>query len=394
MNILFLSGYNINQHDGGIARITHTLANMFYNSGHNIWYLGYRKVSNDDSERQMYFPSPKPVATAENLNFIENILVTKHIDVVIVQKNPCKEYVKMLSVCKQKHNFLIVSCFHNLILTQIFNYAYGLEYKLKKHNLSFIFSLLKNKWINRFLVNIYIIKNRNLYKCIVDNSDVSVVLSEGHKKELLRMIGRKAEETIHIIPNCCDEVFRNKAEKKNEVLWVGNVDCNIKRIDYMLDIWNIVQVKHPNWILRVLGDGPSLNEMKNRAHYFNMKNIIFEGRVVPDTYYDGAKILCVTSVHESFSLVTIEAKMHGVVPVVQNSFPIACEIVNNEFDGILVTPFSISDFSEKLNSLMCDEDLINKYSENAIITSKQYSPDRILALWNNLFKVLKKNFNF
>ena len=50
MNILFLSGYNINPVDGGIARITHTLAELFIESGHCVWYLGYRKVS--DSYRQ------------------------------------------------------------------------------------------------------------------------------------------------------------------------------------------------------------------------------------------------------------------------------------------------------------------------------------------------------
>ena len=66
MNILFLSGYNINPHDGGIARVTYTLANLFQKNGHKIWFLGYRKVSKDDNMKQLYFPSANPYATDEN----------------------------------------------------------------------------------------------------------------------------------------------------------------------------------------------------------------------------------------------------------------------------------------------------------------------------------------
>jgi glycosyltransferase involved in cell wall biosynthesis len=385
MNILFLSGYNINPIDGGIARITHTLAKLFIASGHSVWYLGYRKVSDDDIRRQLYFPTGKPVATTENQNFLENVIITKRMDVVIVQKNPCKAYLKMLHECKKRHNFLIISCFHNLILTQLYNYAYGVEYKLKKGKFAFIFSLLKNKWINQLLVHFYIIKNKSLYQYIVDNSDVSVVLGEGHKNELLKMIGRKFDDSIQIIPNCINETHMNKLEKTNEVLWVGNVDCSVKRIDFMIDVWDKIQIKHPDWTLRILGDGPSLQEMKDKIRISNIKNICFEGRVIPNIYYERAKILCVTSVHESFSLVTIEAKMHGVVPVVQDSFPMAREIVNNGVDGIIVRPFSLNDFCEKLDSLMDNDELIKRYSESAIISSKYYAPTRISALWKSLF---------
>lgn len=161
MNILFLSGYNINPVDGGIARITHTLAKLFIATGHRVWYLGYRKVSDDDIRRQLYFPTGKPVATTENLNFLENVIVTKCIDVVIVQKNPCEAYLKMLHECKKRHDFLIVSCFHNLILTQFYNYAYGVEYKLKRVNLLLYSLYLKiNGLISCWFISILLRINR------------------------------------------------------------------------------------------------------------------------------------------------------------------------------------------------------------------------------------------
>ena len=384
MNLLFLSGYNINPHDGGIARITHTLASLFGEKGHIVWYLGYCKVSDDDKDKQLYFPIGKPKATVENLEYLKKIIVQKQIDVVVVQKNPCKDYIRMLYECKAQRNIQIISCFHNLILTQILNYAYTIEYQLKKKKLSFVFTLLKTKLIRRLLVRAYIVNNRGLYKYIVDHSDYTVVLSEGHKRELLRMVGRQTDESIRVIPNCCDENTSCQIEKNNEILWVGNVDCSVKRIDYMIHIWSIIHNSHPNWTLIVLGDGPSLKEMKERVKSQNIRNVRFEGRVIPDTFYDRAKILCVTSAHESFSLVTIEAKMHGVVPVVQDSFPIAREIVADGIDGVLVKPFDYKDFCEKLNALMSNERLIERYSRQARANSQQYSSGRIFALWNAL----------
>lgn len=386
MNILFLSGYNINPFDGGIARITHTLAHQFQSNGHIVWYLGYRKVSDDDSQKQLYFPSGIPEATEENIIYLEKVIYEKNINVVIVQTNPRKSYIQMLSKCKQHHSFLLISCFHNLILTQISNYAYGMEYKLKKKRLSCVFSLLKNKWLNKLIVNLYIQKNKSQYRYIVDKSDVSVVLGNSHKEELLRMIGKEEDKSIKIIPNCIDEKNSVGAYKENEILWVGSVDCSVKRIDYMIDIWQRIYQKRPNWILRILGDGPALKEMQKRVEDNKIKNIKFEGRVIPDTYYDRAKIICVTSVHESFSLVTIEAKHHGVVPVVQDSFPMAKEIVHDGVDGLLVLPFNQKDFVDKLNYLMSNEELVKEYSQQAIEHSQNYDVQRVSSLWENVFK--------
>lgn len=385
MNILFLSGFNINPNNGGVARITHTLANIFVESGHKVWYLGYRKISEDDNSRQLYFPIDTREETPANQEYLESIIESKHIDIAIVQNNPCKGYIKMLNECKKKNNFIIVSCFHNLFLTQVKNVAYSFEYNLKKKKLGIVFLLLKNKCIKQVLVSLYILKNRALHKYIVDNSDVTVVLGEDHKKELLAVLGRQFEEKIAIIPNCCDEISSGESEKANEVLWVGSADSNIKRIDYMIDIWSQVYINHPDWTLLILGDGPALQEIKNKVSSNHINNIKFEGRVIPSNYYERAKIICVTSVHESFSLVTIEAKTHGVVPVVQNNFPLAKVIVRNGVDGVLAESFNFNDFCEKLDNLMSNEELLRKYSEKAILDSKKYAPSSINALWNSLF---------
>ena len=386
MNILFLLGPNVNPQNGGVARITHTLANKFIENGHNIWYLGYRKVCEDDPDRQLYFPTAKLVSSNDNIKYLEKLLIEKSIDIVIVQHNPCREYLQMLQTCKVKHSFSIVSCFHNLVLTQVQNYAYLHEYKLRNRHLTFIYKVIKNRCVKKLLVGLYILKYRSLYKYVIDNSDISIVLSEGQKYEILKMIGRKFDNSIKIIPNCCDEKNANITDKSNEVLWVGRVDCDVKRIDFMIDVWSKIQKKHPNWILRVLGDGPALQEIKRSTVRSNINNIIFEGRVIPDAYYDRAKILCVTSSLESFSLVTIEAKMHGVVPVVQNSFPIASEIVNHGVDGLLVNPFNLNEFTETLSCLMSDEILIKKYSDCAMLSSRIYLPERIISMWEELFK--------
>ena len=95
----------------------------------------------------------------------------------------------------------------------------------------------------------------------------------------------------------------------------------------MLRIWKQVESKHPDWNLLMLGDGPSWKEMKELSKSLGLQRVSFSGRVQPEVYYKKSSILCVTSVHESFSLVTLEAQRAGCVPILNNAFspaPMRC----------------------------------------------------------------------
>ena len=61
--------------------------------------------------------------------------------------------------------------------------------------------------------------------------------------------------------------------------------------------------------------GAVMEEMKGLAGELNLKNVSFEGQVDTKPYYERSEIVCVTSAHESFSLVLAEGLSNGVIPM-------------------------------------------------------------------------------
>ena len=208
-------------------------------------------------------------------------------------------------------------------------------------------------------------------------------------QEFKIMSGLKNVDKLSCIPNCI-EVEQNEElpKKENLVIWAGNFDYYIKRPDYMLKIWSLLQNEHKNWRLFMLGDGPSFEDIKEEADQLKLERVEFKGRINPYPYYKMGKIICVTSIFESFSLVTLEGMANYSVPFAFNSFSMASTLIEDGVNGYLVDPFSIQTYANKLGYLMENEDLRNKMSAIACEKSKKYDSKNIYLMWNTLFKNL------
>ena len=390
MNILFYHKCVIDPQLGGISKITYTLANIFRTYNHNVWFLSENEnKKNDNTNIQFVLPN-RNLITEENIVFFYNILKKYNIDVVINQNALSAESSSFVEICKSKFEFKLVSCFHNSILTPIYNFALQKEYILKKKHLSFLFKLLKTRVLKSILTRIYISKHRHHYLKAVESSDAVVSLCDGLRDELSIMIGKLCLEKHYVIPNCVLIPEESVFEKQKEVLWVGTFDNSIKRPDVMLDVWKKISGRFSDWTLIFLGDGPSFVEMKSLAERYKISNIKFEGRVDPENFYKKAKILCLTSTHESFSLVTVEAKNHGVVPIIMNTFPAAKLIVENGVNGVLVDSYNIEKYTQNLIELMSNTDKLKKMSDDCINSRNQYSPLIVYKLWSKLFSEFER----
>lgn len=382
MNIIFFHSNGIVPTLGGISRITYTLGKVFCNKNNAVWYVGARNEHHkcEYSRLQSFLPSENLFAEA-NIHYIVSLIKKYNVNVVINQCALDPRYAKFLRLCKDRTDFVLVSCIHNSILTPVLNAAYQKEYHLKKKGLGFVFSLMKSNFISTLLTYAYILKHRNNYLSTLHNSDRVLVLCDGQAKELYRMCGICSSNKVKVIHNCVETFDAANCNKKNIVLWVGTFDVSVKRPDNMLYIWKRVESIHPDWELKMLGDGPSFEEMKELANELNIKNVSFEGRVNPEIYYSEASILCVTSVHESFSLVTAEAQWAGCVPILNNSFAPAAMLVQNGLNGILVEPFDNSQFADSLLRLMENPNDLSKMAINAHRSASRFSTDVVYSDW-------------
>lgn len=393
MNILFFPYNAYASNEGGIARITNTLVNEFRYQGNTVIKVGHRKNDHSviEDEHQFFLPNANMVYTKENLQFMIDICKKYSIDVLVFQ-SPVSDMMGFVAALRQNVDIKIISCIHNSILTPIYNQAYVKEYELKKQNKGWVFKLLRITWINKFITLFYIAKYRKRFRDVVSSSDAVTVLCDGQMKELKHMCGYREIKNAYVIPNCLEDINFEKVRKEKIVLWVGAFENSIKRPDLMLKVWDKVWQTHTDWKLFMLGDGPALTEMKLLSDKLSLQNIEFTGRINPKAYFSEASILCVTSTHEAFSMVTLEAMYDGVATMAFDSFTSAKLLIEDGVTGRLIQPFDVDAYAQTLEDLMENKNLLESMGNQAKQKASNYTTKTVYQKWSALFNtiVLKK----
>lgn len=207
-----------------------------------------------------------------------------------------------------------------------------------------------------------------------------IVLTEGNKKEW------KSLHNIEVIPNPLPFSSESPSSRQSKtVICVGKISYQ-KGQDLLLEIWNKIWKKYPDWKLELYGksDGSFLDtvklEEKNIYHYPPVKNI-------HDKYLESS-VYVLPSRFEGFGMVLIEAMSCGL-PVVSFDCPHGPgDIITDEQDGFLIENGHIESFADKLSQLMQNADLRQKMGSAARETSKKYHPEKIASQWDMLFKSL------
>ncbi len=203
-------------------------------------------------------------------------------------------------------------------------------------------------------------------------------------------------DKVQILPNpitipSSDFVF-DFLQKRKEVLYVGRIDENQKRIHRIIDTWALLEASFPDWKLIIVGDGVEKRNLVGKVIQLKLNNVVFEGFQNPSLYYKRASILMLTSEYEGFGLVVVEAMSFGVIPVVYGSYSAVYDIISDGVDGVIL-PYNKKGYdtefaTEKMKELMLDADKRNNLAQAAIITSKRYSVESIVDSWNKLFAKL------
>ena len=63
----------------------------------------------------------------------------------------------------------------------------------------------------------------------------------------------------------------------------------------IIETWSLLEHKHADWILRIVGDGPERDNIEHMVQKLELKNVRFEGFQYPRSYYEIASILILTS---------------------------------------------------------------------------------------------------
>ncbi len=196
-----------------------------------------------------------------------------------------------------------------------------------------------------------------------------------------------------VIPNVLD-----KSEEGGEsicvnkrVISVGSMRNPIKRFDRQIEMWREIVKTHPEWRLDIYGDGVERTMLQALIDQYKLNdNVILHGNVdnIKDKYLE-ASIFIMTSDGEGLPMVIIEAMSYGLPCISYNCSSGPQDVIRNGVDGYVVEMEQKPVFLEKLKSLMENEELRKELGQNAKERSQEYTIEKIMPMWIELFKKVK-----
>lgn len=386
MNILFYYARAIIPNDGGIASVSLSLIHQLEDTGHKIFAIARQNVGKGEYLRfQYYLPNSNSIYCEENINYIVNLLNKKKINIVFNQQAIDNEAQRFWTVVRIRSGVQVISTLHNPITLSAKNFFLTNELVLKRKLSSFFFRLIDNSLVRNVLLFGYICKNKNRYRKIIENSDAVVTLCDGMRDELVEMTGMESKK-IHVIPNFISSVppFIHSEEKENLIVWCGQTNFSVKRLDVMLNLWESLYRVLPDWSLCILGDGHDLQAAKNMVQNKKLHNISFCGRVNPSSYYKKAKFVVITSSYESFSLVTLEAMAYSAIPVGFKTFPAAKFMLEENYDSLFVDPYHLDKIQNVILSFVSDKKKMELLSKAVYRKSLKFQAGFVFQRWLTL----------
>lgn len=393
MNILFLMKvYDV----GGIEIVAATLASCFVRHGHHVVIATFSPpnvltVARTDDRVKIYTIGDY-MCSAKNVATLRNILLENHIQVVINQWGlplvPCRT----LNKAKKGLDIKTIAVYHNQIDTnaRIKDVEIALDgctnpvKRCLLHLKKAMFTMVTSHSMA------YVYRHTNLYQ----------VLSPSYIPLFSNFTGIKHPDHLMVQTNpvtldSSDFVY-SFPKKQKEIIYLGRIDYNQKRVYRVIDTWAKLESKFSDWKLTIVGDGVERENVEKHVVDYGLQRVFFEGFQQPKSYYERASILLLTSEYEGFPLVLAECMSFGVIPAVYNSYSAVGDIIADGKDGIVI-PYHIDGYkadeaASMLSGIMEDDGKRDAMALAAIEKSKEYSVEKIYNEWMETFKsLLTKN---
>ena len=217
--------------------------------------------------------------------------------------------------------------------------------------------------------------------------DAVTVLTQTDKD----FIGNRLKN-VFVLPNpLAFEPIKEIPQKEKIILATGRLDSWFgKGFDILIKAWSQISDKYDGWKLQIAGgsNGKGIFHLKSLCVEYNVSDSVeligFQQDIMP--LYKNSSIFVLSSRWEGFGLVLIEAMSQGCACISTDYKGRQKEIITNGKDGLLCLPEDIDGMASCLEKLLNDKILRCKIQKEAVERSKDYQLNKILDIWDNIFK--------
>lgn len=173
---------------------------------------------------------------------------------------------------------------------------------------------------------------------------------------------------VDIISNGVDiELFspNESASPGPGIIFVGQFRPE-KRVDLLLEAWQIVQQKHPNTRLTLVGGGSNLTQYQQLASSLSIQVKFVANTETAEVirHLQRNKIFIQSGISEGMSNALLEAMAVGLAPVVSDT-PANRSVIQDGINGLCYSPTSPQDLAEKIETLLSNETFRQKLANAA-----------------------------
>ena len=218
--------------------------------------------------------------------------------------------------------------------------------------------------------------------------DAFAVLTEGARADYDRHLNGKVK--LVRIPNSARELGAPADLDAKRVLAAGRLTRQ-KGFDWLIPAWAQVEAKHPDWKLRVCGEGNWRERLEAQVTELGLENIELPGSC-PDMadQMSNASIFALSSRFEGFPLILCEAMSKGMAPVAFDCPTGPAEMIRDGENGLIVPLGDIDGFASALLRMIEDDELRHRCGPAAAETGRNFKMDAIGPMWDELFRELQE----
>ena len=193
-----------------------------------------------------------------------------------------------------------------------------------------------------------------------------------------------------LLPNTVRAIEPPRADLGARRIFAAGRYTPQKGYDFLLHAWAPVARKHPDWELKICGNGQSKSRLLARIEEEGIGAQTELAGPTDDVPGEMARasIYALSSRFEGFPLVLVEAMSKGMACVAFDCPTGPADIIDDHRNGLLVPAKDVEGLSAALLEMIEDEELRRRCGDAALETSRDYTMAAIGPRWEEMLQAL------